>query len=350
MICLGIESTAHTFGVGIITSEGKILANARDCYHSVEGMIPNEVKAHHELVKEHVLADALQKAQLTMNDIDLIAFSHGPGLAPCLHVGKNFAENLSKEHNKPLLGVNHCVAHLTIGNLTTGLQDPIYLYVSGVNTQLLVAAHGRFRVLGETLDIGLGNALDKFGRKAGLGFPAGPKMEQQASTGAYVELPYAVKGMDVSFAGIITAAERKIGKIPLPDLCFSLQETCFAMLAEVAERALAHTRKKELLLIGGVAANKRLIQMLAAMSKERVATFAAVPLEYAGDQGVMIAWQGVLEYSHGRRTTPDIHPYERTDEIDTNWINASSTSSSLASSPQEPPDKKAQKSARSPCK
>ncbi len=320
MICLGIESTAHTFGIGIITSEGKILVNSKDSYQSHAGMIPNDVRKHHDAVKEKVLADALSQAKLSFKDIDLLSFSHGPGLAPCLLVGKKFAEKLAAENNKHLIGVNHCVAHLTIGTLTTLTKDPVYLYVSGVNTQLLVASHGRFRILGETLDIGLGNALDKFGRKAGLGFPAGPKIEELAKNGKYVELPYAVKGMDVSFAGIITATERKIGKVPLQDLCFSVQETCFAMLAEVTERCLAHTKKQELVLIGGVAANKRLIEMLSIMCKERGVRFAVVPLEFSGDQGVMIAWQGILEYSAGRRTAAEIHPYERTDDVDINWL------------------------------
>ena len=321
MICLGIESTAHTFGVGIITNEGRILANAKDSYQSEQGMIPIQVKKHHEEVKEKVLAEALTNAKLTLKDIDLISYSQGPGLSPCLLVGKTFAETLARKHNKPLIGANHCVAHLTIGTLTTKTKDPVYLYVSGVNTQLLVAAHGKFRVLGETLDIGLGNALDKFGRKAGLGFPAGPKIEELAKKGTYHELPYAVKGMDVSFAGIVTAAERLIGKSSVPDLCFSLQETCFAMATEVAERALAHTKKTELILIGGVAANKRLIEMLASMCEARGVQFKAVPLAYAGDQGVMIAWQGLLEYCAGKRAiTPDIYPYERTDEVSINWM------------------------------
>jgi len=325
MICLGIESTAHTFGIGIITSEGSILANAKDSYQSEQGMIPVEVKKHHETVKEKILAEALTQANITMKDIDLISYSQGPGLSPCLLVGKTFAEKLSTEHGKPLIGANHCVAHLTIGTLTTKTKDPVYLYVSGVNTQLLVAAHGKFRVLGETLDIGLGNALDKFGRTAGLGFPAGPKIEELAKQGTYHELPYAVKGMDVSFAGIITAAERLMGKITIPDLCFSLQETCFAMVTEVAERALAHTKKQELILIGGVAANKRLIEMLALMSTERSVHFAAVPLAYAGDQGVMIAWQGLLEYCAGKRITHvEIYPYERTDEVPITWAGLTS--------------------------
>lgn len=316
MICLGIESTAHTFGIGIITDNGEILANIKDTYTSKEGMVPPVVAQHHEDVSNKLLNQALKKAKLTMKDIDLISFSRGPGLAPCLLVGLKFAQQLSQQHNIPYTGVNHCVAHLTIGDLHCKTKDPVYLYVSGVNTQVIALAGNKFRVFGETLDIGLGNALDKFGRSANLGFPAGPKIEQLAKKGNYIELPYAVKGMDVSFSGIITKCERLLKDNNVEDLCYSLQETCFAMLAEISERAMAHCEKDELMLIGGVAANKRLFQMLNIMCKERNANFCAVPLELSGDQGAMIAWQGILEK---KNRIHEIFPYERTDEVIVDW-------------------------------
>lgn len=257
-----------------------------------------------------------------MKDIGLISFSASPGLSPPLVVGLKFARELAKQHNLPLVAVNHSVSHLTIGDLICGVKDPVYLYVSGPNTQVIAYAGKRYRIFGETLDLGLGNMLDKFAREIGLGFPGGPKIEKLAA-GKYIELPYSVKGMDVSFAGMLTKALRffKEGSSK-EDLCFSLQETAFAMLAEVAERAMAHTDKKELLLIGGVAANKRLAQMLDIMCKERGATFHAVPLEYSGDQGVMIAWQGILQFKAGNKVDPDkadINPYERIDEVEVIW-------------------------------
>lgn len=324
MISLGIESTAHTFGVGIIDSNGNILANAKDSVTTTSGgLIPNDVAKHHELVKEKVLQAALDKANLKLSDINLVVYSQGPGLAPCLRVGTNFAKKLAKENNIPLIGANHAVAHLTIGQLLCKSKDCVFLYVSGVNTQIIALAGNCFRIFGETLDIGLGNALDKFGREAGLGFPAGPKIEQLAKTGSYIELTYAVKGMDVSFSGMITQAVKELKKgIKVEDVCFSLQETSFAMLAEICERALAHTDKKELILVGGVAANRRLSEMLEKMCAARNARFAVVPLEFSGDQGVMIAWQGLLEYNAGRRLDidkADFFPYERADEIEVIW-------------------------------
>jgi N6-L-threonylcarbamoyladenine synthase/protein kinase Bud32 len=216
--------------------------------------------------------------------------------------------------------VNHCVAHIEIGKLMTGLADPVTLYVSGGNTQVIAFTEGRYRIFGETLDSGIGNVLDQFGRTAGLAHPGGPKIEQLAKGGKYVPLPYVVKGMDLSFGGILSEATRKLhAGAKLEDLCYSLQETSFAMLTEVVERAVAHTGKSEVLLTGGVAANKRLQEMLQIMCKERGARFAVVPAEFSGDNGLMIAWTGLLAHNAGQRQAiaeTVIRPRWRTDEVD----------------------------------
>lgn len=322
MYCLGIESTAHTFGAGIVSFDGKILANEKAVYTSSDkGMIPNEVREHHIKNSDKVINNALKKAKLSWKNINLISFSRGPGILPMLLVGRDKTVELAKKHSIPLIGVNHCVAHLTIGNLVTGFKDPVYLYVSGVNTQVITLANKKFRVLGETLDIGLGNALDKFGRIAGLGFPAGPKIEELARKGNYLEFPYSVKGMDVSFTGLVSKAKQLLEKNKLEDVCCGFQETSFSMLCEISERALAYTGKKELLLIGGVAANKRLNKMLQLMCEERKTNYKPVPIQYTGDQGVMIAWQGILEFKKGRKDSlnVDVKPHERTDDVTVVW-------------------------------
>lgn len=316
MNVLGIESTAHTFGVGIVTEKGEVLANVKDSYTSKnKGMIPHEIAEHHQTVAGKVLQDALKEARLDWEKIDFIAYSAGPGLDPALWTGYKIAKRWAKEHGKNLIGVNHCAAHLSIGKVWNKLKNPCYLYVSGVNTQIIVQEEGKYRVMGETLDIGLGNMLDKFGRIIGLGFPAGMEIEKLAENGKYLELPYTVKGMDVSFSGILTKVqqlfERK--KANKEDLCFSIQETCFAMLAEVVERAMAHTGKQELLLVGGVGANKRFNEMLKIMCKERGAKYYKVPSNLAGDQGAMIAWEGFL-----RKDEPasfEVNPHWRIDEV-----------------------------------
>lgn len=318
--CLAIEGTAHTFAAAVVNSKGDILSDARDMYTSeTHGIIPSECAMHHKNVKDRIIKEALETANV--KTIDLVAFSAAPGLAPCLHVAKDAALDIAKDLHVPIIGVNHSIAHLTSGLLYTKAKDPIYLYLSGANTQIIALIDKRFRIFGEAIDTPLGNALDKVGRETGLGFPAGQKIEALAKKGSYVELPYAVKGMDLSFAGMVTKAIDLFKKgVKKEDICYSLQETAFAMVAEVTERALAHTNKNEVLLIGGVAANKRLCEMLSIMCNERKAKFFVVPLQYAGDNAVMIAWQGILEHQAGRRDiSPDIRPYERTDQVDVFW-------------------------------
>ena len=325
LICLGIESTAHTFGIGIITDKGKVLANASDSFKTESGgLIPNELNKHHEEVKDKVLQNALQQAKLDLKDIDLISFSQGPGIAPALVVGLKFAKEISYKAKVPIIGVNHCCAHLEIGKLLTKAKDPVLLYVSGANTQVIAYESGKYRIFGETLDQGIGNFIDAFARYIGLGFPGGPKIEKLAlQSKNYIELPYVVKGMDVSFSGILTNLKTKYDskQFKIEDLCYSLQETVFAMLVEVSERAMAHTVKKELLLGGGVACNKRLQEMCRIMCEERNAKFFVPENKFLIDNGLMIAWQGILQKNNAAKNYDniDIKPYERIDDVMVNW-------------------------------
>lgn len=322
MLSLGIESTAHTFGIGIVDDKN-VLINIFDIYKPERGwgIKPIDAKKHHEKIAKPLLNKVLNLCGIKLDDIDIISFSQGPGLPPCLIVGRNFSLEIAKRTRKPMVGVNHCVAHIEIGRLFTKAKDPVTLYVSGGNTQIIAFSSGKYRVFGETQDIGIGNALDKFGRVVGMEFPSGPEIERMGKNGEYIEIPYVVKGMDLSFSGIITEAIKKYRKGKrLEDICFSLQETMFAMVTEVTERALAHTEKNEVLLTGGVAANKRLQEMLKTMCKERGAKFFVCPKEYAGDNGVMIAWTGILVYKGcGETKDIDIKPRWRTDDVNVTW-------------------------------
>ncbi len=329
MLILGIESTAHTFGIGIIEStakKNKILANMKDMYTTEkEGIIPAKVADHHVEVCAIVFQKALKEANITKEQIDVIAFSQSPGLGHTLRIGAMFARSLAATLHKPLVGVNHCIAHVEIGRLLTKAKDPILLYASGANTQVIAYEGGKYRIFGETLDIGVGNFLDTFARCLGLGFPGGPQIEKRALLGKkYIELPYVVKGMDVSFGGILTNVQTKFasGHYSSEDLCYSAQETVFSMLVEVTERALAHTGKKEVLLGGGVACNKRLQQMVAVMCKERGAKSYCPEDHYLVDNGAMIAWLGKLQFDVGMILQIEkaiIEPYVRTDEIVVKW-------------------------------
>lgn len=314
MIVIGIESTAHTFGVGAVDEKGNVLANETDSYKTESGgMLLDQVAKHHEEVADGMIEKVLDR--IGLEGVEIVAYAAGPGLTPALLVGFDKAKKLAARLGKPLVGINHCAAHLSIGEITTGTKNPVFLYVSGVNTQVISYEGGKFRILGETLDVGLGNALDKFGRDIGLGFPAGAKIEEMARRGKYIVLPYTVKGMDVSFSGILTKVQNLYKKGASPeDLCFSFQETAFAMMAEVAERAMAHLDKQELLLVGGVAANKKFCEMLQIMCEERGAKFFKCPAQYCGDQGAMIAWEGLIRFKEKRFIT-DIDPYWRVDEV-----------------------------------
>jgi len=323
MIILGIESTAHTFGIGILKDK-KILANVKDSYTTKSGgMIPVKVEEHHVAVCDRILGEALSNAKITINDVDLIAFSISPGIAPCLRVGAVVARTLALKLEKPMVGVNHAIAHLEIGRMLSGAKDPILLYVSGANTQVIAYEGGKYRIFGETLDIGVGNFIDSFARFAGMGFPGGPKIEKLAKKSTnYIKLPYTVKGMDVSFGGLLTNLKNKAKKYKIEDLAFSLQETVFAMLTEVSERALAHCEKNELVLGGGVACNKRLQEMCRIMCEERGAKFYCPDNEFLVDNGAMIAWTGLLMYKSGITTSVEsssVRPYERTDEVRVTW-------------------------------
>ncbi|MFB0543313.1 MAG: KEOPS complex N(6)-L-threonylcarbamoyladenine synthase Kae1 [Candidatus Bathyarchaeia archaeon] len=327
MLCLGIESTADDIGVGIATSKGVILANEKSTYTPEKGGIhPREAARHHSAQIGTVLDSALSKAKVGPRDIDVIAFSQGPGMGPCLRTGATVARALSIYLEVPLVGVNHAVAHIEIGKLTTGARDPLTLFVSGGNTIVTGYEAGRYRVFGETLDVAVGNCLDVFAREAGLPYPGAPELERRALEGRnFISLPYVVKGMDLNFSGLLTSALEKLrsGQYRLEDLCMSLQEVAFSMLGEVTERALAHTKKPELLLTGGVAANKRLQSVMSMIAEEHGAKSFVVPLGYALDNGAMIAWTGLLAYLSGARTPVReslIKPRWRLDEEEVTWL------------------------------
>ncbi|MGZ7160083.1 MAG: bifunctional N(6)-L-threonylcarbamoyladenine synthase/serine/threonine protein kinase [Methanobacterium sp.] len=329
MICLGIEGTAEKTGVGIVDSEGNILASrGKQLIPESGGIHPREAAEHHAASIVPLIKDALKESNLEINDIDLIAFSRGPGLGPALRTTATAARSLALSLKVPIVGVNHCIGHVEIGRLTTGSEDPVSLYVSGGNTQVIAYESERYRIFGETLDIAIGNCLDQFAREVGLEHPGGPKVEKLAKKSIdYIKLPYAVKGMDLSFSGLLTAAIRKHEYgADLNDVCYSLQETVFSMLVEVTERALAHTKKQEVMLCGGVAANSRLREMLKIMSEEHYADFYMPPVEYCGDNGAMIAWMGQLMNKYGERQgiedTTVIQKY-RTDQVDVPWMKKS---------------------------
>lgn len=324
---LGIESTAHTFSASVASTRG-IVSDVREVYVPPEGsgIHPIEASRHHAHVAAEVVEKAMRKAKLQFGDLGGVAYSMGPGLGPCLRVGGVVARTLSITHGKPLIPVNHAIGHIELGCQLTGAADPLVLLISGGHTMAIAFSGGMWRVLGETLDLTLGQLLDQFGRHVGFASPCGAKIERAARNSKnYIELPYTVKGNDVSFSGILTSAKRLIdaGK-KFADVCYSLQETAFAISTEVTERALAFTGKKEVMVVGGVAANRRLAAMLAKMVKRHSASLHIVPLRFSGDCGAQIAWTGLLCLKSGITVPVEdsiVRQSWRLDTVHTPWRN-----------------------------
>ncbi len=299
MLCLGIESTAHTFSCAVLEKKGKkgkILSDVKKIYRPSEGqgIHPREASRHHIDHSSNVLRESLNFANISVEQLDMISYAAGPGLGPCLRVGAVVARSLSSYYDIPIYPVNHAIGHIELGKLLTGAKNPLVLLVSGGHTMLLAFLSGRWRVFGETLDITLGQLLDQFGRSLGFASPCGVKVEEMAKKSTnYKDLPYSVKGNDVSFSGLLSAA-KSITKNGINDACFSLQETAFAMIGEATERALSFTKKRELMIVGGVAANQRLSSMLNDICARHKCKFFVVPQRYAGDCGSQIAWTGLL--------------------------------------------------------
>ena len=330
-VVLGIESTAHTFGVGIVSDEPPyVLADSRRQYVPEKGgILPRAVAHFFSRVAGEVVSEALREAGLKIGDVDAIAVALGPGMGPALRVGATVARALALHFKKPLVPVNHAVAHIEVARFTTGLEDPVALYVAGGNTTVVSYEAGRYRVFGETEDIALGNLLDTFAREVGIAPPyvvgGMHAVDKCAEEGEFLEeaLPYIVKGQDVSFSGLLTAALRLHRKgYRLSDICYTLREIAFSMVVEVTERCLAHTGKRQVTLTGGVAANRVLNRKMEIMARLHGAVYKPVDVRYSGDNGVMIAVTGLAAFKRGVTIDPRrafIRQRWRIDEVDLPW-------------------------------
>jgi N6-L-threonylcarbamoyladenine synthase/protein kinase Bud32 len=322
---LGIEGTAWCASAALFDTETDAVTIESDAYQPDSGGIhPREAAEH---MREAVPAVVNTVREHAGDDtVDAVAFSQGPGLGPCLRIVATAARALAGTLDVPLIGVNHMVAHLEIGRHRSGFDDPVCLNASGANAHLLGYRNGRYRVIGETMDTGAGNAIDKFTRHLDWTHPGGPKVEARAKDGEYVELPYVVKGMDFSFSGIMSAAKQAVDDgIPVEDVCCGLQETIFGMLTEVSERALSLTGSEELVLGGGVGQNARLREMLAAMCEARGAEFFAPDPRFLRDNAGMIAVLGAKMYEAGDTIPIEdsaVDPDFRPDQVPVTWREA----------------------------
>ncbi|KAK2702591.1 probable tRNA N6-adenosine threonylcarbamoyltransferase isoform X1 [Artemia franciscana] len=331
VVCLGMEGSANKIGIGIMKNN-VVLSNPRKTYVTPpgEGFQPSQTARHHQSHAIDLVQTALEEAKLSPEDVDMIAYTKGPGMGAPLVSVAIVARTLSQLWKVPIVGVNHCIGHIEMARLITGAKNPTVLYVSGGNTQVIAYLERRYRIFGETIDIAVGNCLDRFARILKLPNDPSPgyNIEQLAKRGTkFVQLPYIVKGMDVSFSGLLTYLEERVAKLlesgyTQEDLCFSLQETIFAMLVETTERAMAHCGSEEVLICGGVGCNLRLQEMMGQMCKERQAKLFATDERFCIDNGAMIAWAGIEMYNAGITTpleqTTCTQRY-RTDEVEVLW-------------------------------
>ncbi|KAH9599248.1 Gcp-like domain [Trypanosoma melophagium] len=361
-LALGIEGSANKIGVGVVDEAGNVLSNERRTYITPTGtgFLPRETAQHHT---EHILQlvqAALAAANAQPSDISVICYTKGPGMGAPLAVGCTVAKTLSLLWSVPLVGVNHCIGHIEMGRVVTGSENPVVLYVSGGNTQVIAYAEHRYRIFGETIDIAVGNCLDRTARLLGLSNDPAPgyNIEQCAKRGTrFIELPYVVKGMDMSFSGLLSfvgallhhpqfkdkdkcpclqssssSAQRRAlpngvqcavdEPFGIDDICYSLQETMFAVLAEVTERAMSQCASSEVLIVGGVGCNVRLQEMMREMAESRGGRCFDMDARYCIDNGCMIAYAGLLEYLAGGFTplpNATITQRFRTDEVNVSW-------------------------------
>lgn len=347
MIAIGLEGSANKLGVGIIAhpangQPAQILSNIRHTFVSPpgEGFLPKDTAKHHRAWVVKLVKQAMREAAVAIADVDCICYTKGPGMGAPLQGVAVAARLLSLLWEKELVGVNHCVGHIEMGREITGAANPVVLYVSGGNTQVIAYAEQRYRIFGEALDIAVGNCLDRFARTLEISNDPAPgyNIEQLAKKGkVLLDVPYLVKGMDCSFSGILShidvlAAELKANpdqrdpgtgeRITTADLCFSLQETVYAMLVEITERAMAHVGSNQVLIVGGVGCNERLQEMMGLMARDRGGSVFATDERFCIDNGIMIAHAGLLAYETGFRTTLEdstVTQRFRTDEVAIKW-------------------------------
>ena len=368
-IALGLEGSANKLGIGIIKHpiksqlssgdnshqcDAQILSNIRDTYITPpgEGFLPRDTARHHRNWCVRLIKKALKEAGFNdpSNDIDVICFTKGPGMGAPLHSVAIIARTCSLLWDIPLVGVNHCIGHIEMGREITKAENPVVLYVSGGNTQVIAYSENRYRIFGETLDVAIGNCLDRFART--LKIPNHPSpgynIEQLAlkcqNKDKLIELPYTVKGMDLSMSGILAYIDslakdlfrgnkqnkllfdKKTGKqkVTIEDLCYSLQENLFAMLIEITERAMAHVNSSTVLIVGGVGCNVRLQEMMAVMCHDRAnGKVFATDDRFCIDNGAMIAQAGLLQFRMGDivkdlKETIVTQKF-RTDEVFVSW-------------------------------
>ena len=319
---LGIESSCDETSVAVVKNGREILSNVIDTqipiHEKYGGVVPEIASRNHIEAISRVTKKALEEAKITLEQIDAITPTYGPGLVGALLVGLSYGKALSFAINKPLVGVNHIQGHIAANYITyQGLQPPfICVMMSGGNTQIIhVKGYTEFEVLGKTRDDAIGEAFDKVARVVGLGYPGGPKVDKLAQEGKpTIELPKThFENMDFSFSGIKTAVinlHHKNPEINKADLCASFEKTVTEILIENVKKAMKLTGIKTIVLAGGVSANSYIRKSFLELEQEDIENKINIympDLKLCTDNAAMIASAGYYNYINGKIDSLDLN-------------------------------------------
>jgi N6-L-threonylcarbamoyladenine synthase len=326
MKILGIETSCDETSVAIVENGRTILSNIvssqMDVHKRFGGVVPEVASRRHVENVTLVLQEALEEANLTLEDIDAIAVTKGPGLVGALLIGVAAAKALSFAHQIPLLGVHHIAGHIYANRLVQEIQFPcLTLVVSGGHTELvLMPNHGTYEILGQTRDDAAGEAYDKVARSLELPYPGGPHIDRLAGQGeASIPFPRSwleVDSYDFSFSGLKSSvlnylhnAEQRGEEVVIENVAASFQESVVEVLVTKTIKAALATEVKQVLLAGGVAANRALRQRLSDACQEHKIPLLTPPLALCTDNAAMIAAAGFIEWQKGNREGMELNAF-----------------------------------------
>lgn len=336
MLVLGIETSCDETAAAIVDDNRQILANIvlsqTDDHKAFGGVVPEIAARAHAHHLDAILKEALAKANITLNDIDAVAVTAGPGLIGGVIVGVMTAKAIAVVHNKPFIAVNHLEGHALTARLTDDIAFPyLLLLVSGGHCQLLaVEGVGKYQKLGGTLDDALGEAFDKTAKMLGLGFPGGPALEALARAGNENRFQFAIplKGRadsNFSFSGFKTSIRTEVVKLAeqgevthqiKADICASFQRTVGEILHErlqwgIREFKRLYPQGMHMVVAGGVAANQYLRGKLSSIAAGHGLELVVPPPKLCTDNAAMIAWAGLEHFRLGNTSSLEYEPRAR---------------------------------------
>lgn len=312
ILCLGIESSCDETSVAIVKNGRDVLSNVIatqiDIHKKYGGVVPEIASRNHIANITYVVKEALEKANLKLNDIDIIGCTYGPGLVGALLVGMSTAKAMAYALKKPLVGTHHIEGHIAANYITNKELEPPYLclVVSGGHSHLVyVKDYTKFEILGKTRDDAVGEAFDKVARTIGLGYPGGPIIDKLAKDGTpRYDLPKThFENLDFSFSGIKTAVINLVNKekenINIPDLCASFEEAVTSVLIQNVLKAAKSLNVNKVAIAGGVSANSYLRDKVSIMGKENNISVYYPELILCTDNAAMIASAAYYNYLNG---------------------------------------------------